>query len=102
MPAILLQRRHYNYKTLASILKDGPNRRCKIDLRDLEGALVVLGFSIVNAKGSRLTFTPPPSIGSVALRLHLHNHELGYYHQDALKHAMEDLYGWGPGTFACA
>ncbi|KAI9065035.1 hypothetical protein FKP32DRAFT_1675100 [Trametes sanguinea] len=24
------------------------------------------------------------------------------YHQDALKHAMEKLYGWGQGTFVCA
>ncbi|KAJ3005381.1 hypothetical protein NUW54_g4363 [Trametes sanguinea] len=100
MPATLLQRRHYN--TLASILKDGKNRRCKIDLHDLEVALVALGFTVVNAKGSKFMFTPPSSIGRVALRLHLHKHELGYYHQDALKRAMEELYGWGPGTFGCA
>ncbi|KAJ2998415.1 hypothetical protein NUW54_g7033 [Trametes sanguinea] len=99
MPAILLPRRHYN--TLASILKDGSNRRCKIDLRDLEGALFILGFTMVNAKGSKITFHPPLSIGRVALRLHLHKHELEYYQQDALKRAMEELYGWGPGTFAC-
>ncbi|KAJ3000052.1 hypothetical protein NUW54_g6843 [Trametes sanguinea] len=94
MPAILLQRRHYN--TLASILKDGPNRRCKISLHDVESALVALGFSVVNAKGSRFTFDPPVSIGRVALRLHLHKHELAYYHQDALKRAMQEFYGWGP------
>ncbi|KAI9068758.1 hypothetical protein FKP32DRAFT_1600317 [Trametes sanguinea] len=87
MPAIFLPRRHYN--TLASILKDGQNRRCKVDLRDLEGvsryaaALVVLGFTVVNAKGSKIAFIPPLSIGRVALRLHLHKHELGYYQQDA-------------------
>ncbi|KAI9061941.1 hypothetical protein FKP32DRAFT_1677857 [Trametes sanguinea] len=100
MPVYLLHRRHY--ETLESILKDGIQSRSKVHLRELISALAALGFSVFNEKGSRFRFHPPPTIGRVALRLHLHKHELEYHHQDALKHAMEALYGWGPGTFGCA
>ncbi|KAJ2958170.1 hypothetical protein NUW54_g14549 [Trametes sanguinea] len=93
----VMQKRHY--KTLASILKDGVNKRHKLRLRDLEGALVALGFAVSSDKGSRYRFDPPERIGRVALRLHVHTNDLKYHHQDALKQAMESLYGWGPGTF---
>ncbi|KAI9062148.1 hypothetical protein FKP32DRAFT_1677486 [Trametes sanguinea] len=100
MATYVVHRKHY--KTLASILKTSRNTRTKIHLRDLENALVALGFAIVKGKGSKFHFDPPKSIGQVALRLHLHKHELELYHQDALKRAMESLYGWSPATFECA
>ncbi|KAJ2991987.1 hypothetical protein NUW54_g8048 [Trametes sanguinea] len=116
MPVFSLHRRHC--ETLDSILKCGVQSRSKVHLRELVSALRALGFTIFNEKGSKFRFHPPPTIGRVALRLHLvrsaiaphserpdafqHKHELDYYHQDALKHAMETLYGWGEGTFDCA
>ncbi|KAI9066356.1 hypothetical protein FKP32DRAFT_1672560 [Trametes sanguinea] len=100
MTPLLLHRRHY--KTMTSILKDGHNTRQKITLHDVAAALVALGFSVISDKGSKYHFDPPCAIGRVALRIHVHTHDLQFYQQDALKRSMEKLYGWGAGTFVCA
>ncbi|KAI0665549.1 hypothetical protein C8Q78DRAFT_1083903 [Trametes maxima] len=86
-------------EVLVSILKDGGSGRRKVTIRMLESALVDLGFEICRGKGSRYKFRPPSVYGEVALRLHLHGHEIQPYQQDNLKHDMWVLYGWEADTF---